>query len=191
MLKNTFANLAKKFSDNSKLIQDLWLEIEVHYTHRKRFYHTVSHLENLWIQIEEVKSEITDWNTILFTLFYRDVIYNVLKNDTEARSADFARLSLEKLNVPENLIQKCVLQILATKTHLLNTDSDTNFFLDANLSILGSDWKQYLNYTQHIRKEYAIYPDLIYNPGRRKVLQHFLTMKRIFKTDFFFHKFEK
>ena len=113
------------------------------------------------------------------------MIYNALKNDTEARSADFARLSLEKLNVPENLIQKCVLQILATKTHLLNTDSDTNFFLDANLSILGSDWKQYLNYTQHIRKEYAIYPDLIYNPGRRKVLQHFLTMKRIFKTDFF------
>ena len=128
MLKNTFANLAKNFSDNSKLTEELWLEIEVHYTHRKRFYHTVSHLENLWIQIEEVKSEITDWNTILFTLFYRDVIYNVLKNDTEARSSDFARLSLEKLNVPENLIQKCVLQILATKTHLLILIAITIFF---------------------------------------------------------------
>ena len=141
MLKNTFANLAKNFSDNSKLTEELWLEIEVNHTHRKRFYHTVSHLENLWAQLDSVKNNIEDWNTILFTLLYRDVIYNILKNDTEARSADFARLSLEKLNVLENLIQKCVLQILATKTHLLNTDSDTNFFLDANLSILGSDWK--------------------------------------------------
>ena len=128
MLKNTFANLAKNFSDNSKLIQDLWLEIEVHYNHRKRFYHTVSHLENLWAQLDSVKNNMEDWNTILFTLLYHDVIYNVLKNDTEARSSDFARTRLEKLNVPENLIQKCVLQILATKTHLLNTDSDNNFF---------------------------------------------------------------
>ena len=79
MLKNTFANLAKNFSDNSKLTEELWLEIEVNYTHRKRFYHTLSHLENLWAQLDSVKNNIEDWNTILFTLLYHDVIYNILK----------------------------------------------------------------------------------------------------------------
>jgi predicted metal-dependent HD superfamily phosphohydrolase len=42
-----------------------------------------------------------------------------------------------------------------------------------------------------VRKEYLIYPDLIYNPGRKKVLHHFLAMDRIFKTDFFYNKFEQ
>jgi predicted metal-dependent HD superfamily phosphohydrolase len=48
----------------------------------------------------------------------------------------------------------------------------------------------YTQYYQAVRKEYAIYPDLIYNPGRKKVLQHFLSMENIFKTTFFIEKFE-
>ncbi|MNJ03033.1 hypothetical protein D3C73_1632060 [compost metagenome] len=42
-----------------------------------------------------------------------------------------------------------------------------------------------------MRQEYAIYPDLVYNPGRKNVLLHFLAMDRIFKTDYFFEKYEK
>jgi predicted metal-dependent HD superfamily phosphohydrolase len=30
----------------------------------------------------------------------------------------------------------------------------------------------------------------MYNPGRKKVLQHFLDMKSIFKTPYFIQKFE-
>jgi predicted metal-dependent HD superfamily phosphohydrolase len=36
----------------------------------------------------------------------------------------------------------------------------------------------------------TIFPDFVYKPGRKKVLLHFLAMERIFKTDYFFHKFE-
>jgi predicted metal-dependent HD superfamily phosphohydrolase len=36
-----------------------------------------------------------------------------------------------------------------------------------------------------------MYPDFLYRPGRRKVLQHFLDMERIFKTEEFASKFEK
>lgn len=41
-----------------------------------------------------------------------------------------------------------------------------------------------------VRKEYSIYPDLLYKPGRKKVLQHFLQMERIFKTQVFYDKYE-
>ena len=79
--------------------------------------------------------------------------------------------------------------IKCTKSHEFS-DSDTNYFTDADLSILGKSWKTYEEYYQQIRKEYKIYPDFIYNSGRKKALQHFLKMDRIFKTDYFFEKYE-
>jgi predicted metal-dependent HD superfamily phosphohydrolase len=36
-----------------------------------------------------------------------------------------------------------------------------------------------------------VYPDVIYKPGRKKVLAHFLQMERIYKTGIFFTMFEK
>jgi predicted metal-dependent HD superfamily phosphohydrolase len=81
--------------------------------------------------------------------------------------------------------------ILATKTHVPNENPDVNFFTDADLSVLGQSFEVYIKYYENIRKEYAWYPNIIYNRGRKKVLEHFLAMERIYKTDYFFDKFEK
>lgn len=80
--------------------------------------------------------------------------------------------------------------INATKKHDVHTDADINYFTDADLAILGSAENDYKTYFLKIRKEYRWYPDLVYNPGRKRVLQHFLSMERIFKTEYFFNKFE-
>ncbi|PWK27962.1 hypothetical protein LV89_01369 [Arcicella aurantiaca] len=97
---------------------------------------------------------------------------------------------MKSIGVPLEMIELCKTQIMATKTHVLSENIDTNFFTDADLSVLGQSWEMYSEYYQNVRKEYAIYPDLIYNAGRKKVLKHFLVMERIFKTDEFYLKFE-
>ncbi|MCZ8215068.1 MAG: hypothetical protein O9262_02465, partial [Cyclobacteriaceae bacterium] len=97
---------------------------------------------------------------------------------------------MKQLAVPAQIIELCQEQILATKSHSKSSNNDTNYFTDADLSILGQDWDTYSQYYQAVRKEYAIYPDLIYNPGRKKVLQHFLSMESLFKTTFFVAKFQ-
>jgi predicted metal-dependent HD superfamily phosphohydrolase len=97
---------------------------------------------------------------------------------------------MKQIGVSDHMIQLCEAQILATKSHVKSADSDTNYFTDADLSILGQPWETYSAYYKNVRKEYAIYPDLIYNPGRKKVLTHFLAMDSIFKTDIFYQKFE-
>jgi predicted metal-dependent HD superfamily phosphohydrolase len=79
--------------------------------------------------------------------------------------------------------------ILATKEHQ-RSDDETNLFTDADLSVLGADRETYLLYVQQIRAEYSIYPDILYNPGRKKVLEHFLNMENIFKTNEFRTKYE-
>ena len=190
MLKNTFINLIKNYSENDDLINDLWEEIEKHFSSKSRHYHALSHLENLLFQLTEIKDKIENWNTILFTLFYHDIVYSAVKYDNEEKSAILAEKRMNQINVSTIEIENCKNQILATKKHLENSDSDTNYFLDADLSVLGQDSEVYTKYFQDVRKEYKIYPNLIYNPGRKKVLNHFLEMESIFKTDYFFHKFE-
>lgn len=191
MLKETFTQLLRFYSDDEVLIKELWLEIETHYSGKERYYHTLGHLDHLLKQVTAVKSELTDWNTILFTLFYHDVIYDALKSDNEEKSAELAEKRMQQLQVPSKIIASCNEQILATKSHIKSENPDTNYFTDADLSVLGQDWEVYSAYFNHVRKEYAVYPDLIYNPGRKKVLQHFLDMERIFKTDYFFEKYEE
>ncbi|WGH77029.1 hypothetical protein P8625_07810 [Tenacibaculum tangerinum] len=191
MLRNTFLNLLAKYSNDSSINFSLWQEIEKRYTHTKRHYHTLEHLTSLFFQLNSVKEKITHWETILFTLFYHDIIYNALKNNNEEKSAKLAIERMKQLLVPEEIINNCRAQILATKAHNLSKSSDTNYFIDADLSILGQEWEVYVQYYKNVRKEYTMYPNLIYNSGRKKALQHFLTMENIYKTDFFYEKFEK
>ncbi len=191
MLKNTFLSLAANYSDNKVLHLTLWEEIVKNHTDKKRYYHTLVHLENLLFQLSQVKTEISSWNTILFTLFYHDVIYNSLKNNNEEKSAEFAIERMQLLSVPKEIIKRCENQILATKHHKVSEDTDTNYFTDADLAILGSNWETYEQYYKNVRKEYAAYPNLVYNSGRKKALKHFLTMDNIFKTEYFHQKFEK
>lgn len=190
MLKETFIELLTNYTDNESLKNELWIEIDKNYSSKKRHYHTLEHLNNLLYQLTAVKSEIKNWETILFSLFYHDIIYNSLKSDNEEKSAELAEKRMKQLSVSTAEIELCRKQILATKSHIKSTDSDTNYFTDADLSVLGQNWETYLLYSKNVRKEFSIYPALVYNPGRKKVLNHFLSMDRIFKTDFFYKKFE-
>ena len=190
-LKEIFSNLLINYTTNSSLINELWDEVEKNYSGKKRHYHTLLHLENLLTKLTEVKSEIQHWEAILFTLFYHDIIYTALKSDNEENSALLAEKRMQQLSVSNDIIERCKNQILATKSHSKSTDSDTNYFTDADLSVLGQPWEIYSLYYKNVRKEYAIYPDFIYNSGRKKVIQHFLSMNSIFKTDYFYNQFEK
>ena len=190
MLRQIFIQLVLKYANDNRLSETLWDEIEKNYTNKKRYYHTLDHLENLYQQLTEVKEEIEDWDTILFTLFYHDVIYKPTKSDNEHKSAELARERLQSIAYPVDKISKCFNQIIATKEHSISICKDTNLFTDADLSVLGQAWELYAVYSTQVRKEYAIYPDVIYNSGRKKVLNHSLNMDSIFKTKPFYSKYE-
>lgn len=191
MLKETFFTLVHPFSSDAALRLKLWAELEKNYSSGKRYYHTLQHLENLLMVLRPLREHITDWDTMMFTLFYHDAVYNALKSDNEEKSADLAGERMTELGVAIEMIDRCRDQILATKKHELNADEDANYFTDADLSVLGQDWNVYSAYAQGVRKEYSMYPDLLYKPGRRKMLQHFLNMPRIYKTEHFFDTFEE
>jgi predicted metal-dependent HD superfamily phosphohydrolase len=189
-LKTTFLDLFARYTDDKTLSENYWAEIEKHYSAKSRHYHTLTHLENLLAELEGVKSQISDWEVVLFALFYHDLIYKSSSAQNEENSAKMTQKRLNITALTSNQIDRTVAHILATKKHEWSNDSDTTFFTDADLSILGAPFEHYMIYSRQIRKEYAIYPDLLYNPGRKKVLIHFLAMERIYNTPHFYEKYE-
>ena len=191
MPRNAFNNLLRKYTDDLSLITELWTEVEKAYTHKKRHYHTLGHLEHLLVQLSDVKQIVREWDAMLFSLFYHDIVYDVLRTDNEQKSAEFASKAMVRLAVDANIMALAEQTILATAKHEVSANEDVNIFTDADLSALGQPWELYSVYSKNIRKEYSIYPDLVYKPGRKKVLKHFLEMERIFKTGHFSKLYEE
>jgi predicted metal-dependent HD superfamily phosphohydrolase len=156
-----------------------------------RHYHTLHHLDHMILQLQEVQTAIEHWDAVVLAVAYHDIIYNPLRSNNEERSGAVAVERLTAAGVDVDTVARTHRHIIASKTHMLSADQDTNCFIDADLSVLGASREVYKLYADHVRKEYRYYPDLLYKPGRKKVLQHFLDMPRIFKTEQFYHTFEQ
>ena len=189
-LEQIFENVCSRFSKNKVLHKTLWMEIELAYTGRDRHYHNMEHLQSLYQELEACKAEVAGENAVMFSLFYHDIVYKSTSKSNEEKSAELASKRLQTLSLPAPLINQVYQYILATKGHEVSDSHDCNLFTDADLSILGRPWDEYVNYLEQVRAEYSIYPNFLYRPGRKKVLHHFLDMPRIYKTDFFFSRYE-
>jgi predicted metal-dependent HD superfamily phosphohydrolase len=190
-LVETFKSTANRYNNNLVLVNTLWNELASVYSESGRYYHTLQHVGQMLEELTPVLHVLTDSDATLFALFYHDAVYDVLRTDNEEQSAAIARQRLLTLNAPDGKIVSCVHHIMATAAHTLSDNPDTNFFTDADLSILGTDTETYDRYSTQLRREYSIYPDTVYFPARAKVLKHFLGMKNIYKTDRFRRKYEE
>lgn len=191
MLKTIFTELVKKYTADDSISKHLWNEIVINYCDAGRYYHNLNHLEAIIRELSDVKDSIPHWDTAMFSVFYHDIVYNALRSDNEAQSADKAQLRLHEIGFPKDQTTQCVLQILATKGHNPGDDITTQLFIDADLAILGKPTQAYTEYSENLRKEFFIYTDKEYKAGRKKILKHFLAMDRIFKTEHFYNKYEK
>jgi predicted metal-dependent HD superfamily phosphohydrolase len=191
MIKNIFLGEIARLSADQSFPEKFWAEIEIAYSKPSRHYHNLLHLDNLVNELLPIKDKISDWQTLIMSVAYHDIVYNTLSQDNEEKSAAIARDRLSRMNVSEWQKDKCYRQIMATKKHPPSNDTDTDYFTDADLAVLGAHEAAYETYSKQIRKEYIFYPDLLYKPGRKKVLSHFLACRAIYKTSWFHHKYEE
>jgi len=181
-LEQHWQHLTAKYSGNDKLRHAAWDEIETAYSHKSRHYHNLQHLEYMMGLVRLYEADIANVDTMLFTIYYHDIVYNIASQDNELKSAELAVNRLESLAVPDEQIKQCRKQIMATKDHEFCTDQDSQYLVDIDLAILGEQHDEYETYAKKIRKEYQVYPFFLYKQGRKKVLEHFLNMERIYKT---------
>lgn len=190
MLERTFHDALSRSGVPVPIVERLWQEIATAHSERGRHYHTLDHLEHMVRVLQAHWSRLQDPDAIVFAIAYHDIVYRVTRADNEEKSAELMRERLTPLGVPASTVDRAFAHILATKAHTATDDPDTAYFTDADLSILGASPADHARYTKAIRREYRRYPDLLYKPGRRKVLQHFLNMPRIYRTEVFHAQLE-
>lgn len=187
-MKGEFLNLMGKYSESENYNLQCWNEIESNYSSKNRHYHNLEHLENMLSELHKIQSKVENLDTLLFAIYYHDIIYKTTKNDNEQQSALIFENRIKKTSFGN--LDKCMCQIRATKAHKLSKDNDTNILLDLDLTILGKSPEEYKRYCDNIRQEYSIYPDFIYRIGRRKILKNILELDFIYKTAFFRQEYE-
>lgn len=191
LFEQVFRTTIARYAPGTTVADGLWQEIQEAYSRPQRKYHNLHHLDHLYSELMAVKQLLENADLIVFSIAWHDIVYNTSRQDNEEKSAAVAAARLRRAGIPQEDIARCTAQILATKTHGPAGDADTDYFTDADLSVLGSPLPEYLAYAARIRQEYRRYPSLLYNPGRRKVLKKFLAMPRIFKTAHFYDLYEK
>lgn len=182
-LKERFLNLFHRYSENEAYALECWKELEQQYDSASRHYHNLEHLAHMFTELEAVKTQVKQPDTLELAIFYHDIIYKATSSKNEQQSALLFEKRMANTAFPH--IQEVKDLIEATREHSFSEDPDTNILLDLDLSILGKSPEEYQRYCANLRKEYSIYPDFMYRKGRIKVLKRFLALDALYKTPFF------
>lgn len=147
-----FHAIVAKYNACSTDIDRTWQKIQNAYAEPQRHYHNMNHINELILLITTYAPLLkVNEEVLLLTALFHDIIYLPENNMNEEDSAHSAHTNLTQLNVPLSIINKVYNIILATKLHIATEDIDTKFFLDTDLSILGSDEFKYNQYALQIR----------------------------------------
>lgn len=182
MLKELFIKLMLNYSASEEYALFCWKELELLYSEKGRYYHTLSHLESMICELNRCETAVENRDLLLFAIYYHDAVYDTAASDSEIRSgALFAErvgeTSFESIDLCRKIIE-------SSAGHGEFISRDNALFLDIDLAVLGSSPQEYHRYTENIRREYALYSDDQYRNGRTALLERFLK-SRIYKTEEF------
>lgn len=148
-----------------------FVEIIAGHSQAHRRYHGVAHLEALFTLLDQHATAVSAPLPLHFAVWWHDVVYEPQASDNEARSAALARERLTEFGASTALINTVEALILATRNHWdAPAMGDGDYFLDADIAILGAPQSVYDHYAADVRAEYSFAPEPLYRAGR----SHFL-----------------
>lgn len=178
--------LVSRYCNETAVIETLWQDILTRYQEAHRAFHTLLHLHQIFLDLDKV--ECTD--SMAFSVWYHDIIYKPSSNKNEQKSAVHAITALQHLNAPLDLQKNVKTMIEATHNHL-SADDSSQYFLDADMAILGSAPSDYAKYLKALKVEYKNIPESLYKRGRKRFIMNTLAADRIYKSEHFFQHYEK
>lgn len=183
-LKSGWFKLFPAISHEDERIIKIFDYLVQKYSEKHRYYHNLSHVSSLLCAAENFKEKFVDYRSARLAIWFHDAVYEPKRTDNEAESARLAAACLEKLEMPEKLIEKIQRMILATEKHdAKSLDFDDRLFLDLDLGVLGTDKKTYGEYKRAIRREYSFVPFFLYRRARRRILENFLSREFLYFTE--------
>src|SRR5688500_3409323 len=113
-LRDTFYGLAERHGAAPAQVRKLWEELEEAYTAAGRHYHNLEHLQNILARLTEVKDSLSDPDSILFALFYHDIVYVINGKENEEKSAELAVQRMKEVGISGEMQSRIASLIHAT-----------------------------------------------------------------------------
>lgn len=198
-LRLRWISFMKAFSTDDKDLRYQAGQLTSAYSTTGRIYHDAEHIvrgfDELMEYFDNVQLYFDDKTVLQLAWFFHDIIHDIhnAAANNEKLSADWARRVVkDKLSFGAKLPQQVSDAILATKHTNTDASEDNSAILaDVDLAIFGQDAVTYDRYVAQIREEYAEFPESEFAEGRRAILDRFLARKRIYRTQYFYDKYEK
>lgn len=185
---------------NEEVRNKWWETILTKYTEATRKYHNVIHIHKMFQHFDAYHEFLSSPEAVEYAIYFHDLEYDPKTGDNEEKSIELFQQFATEAGIIDNteLVTKVKELIELTKTH--STDEhksvgafgkdDKHFFLDFDVSVLGSDENEYNLYTSQICEEYSFLSSDTYNFLRAKVLKSFLQIPNIFATKQFRENYE-
>lgn len=158
----------------------------------QRRYHGLTHLSALFALLDAYVPKEVEQTSLHFCVWWHDAIYVPGEGDNEEKSAALARLRLDEMGADTKLSNQVSDIILATRNHWEGRSmGDGDYFLDADIAILGAPPKIYERYALDVRVEYSYLDDTNFRNGRTAFLRAALSRPRLFRTDIFHCTFDE
>jgi predicted metal-dependent HD superfamily phosphohydrolase len=160
------------------------------HSERGRRYHGVGHLVALFDILKDYTHSVQNPTPLHYAIWWHDSVYDPMKTNNEERSAELAVTHFDALGVNQETAKSVSKLILATKNHWQPLSfGEGDYFLDADIAILGAPADIYDAYARNVRAEYSMIPDEFYYEGRNNFLESALSVDKFFRTHEFQRKF--
>lgn len=170
----------------------MYQQLVTAYAEPGRHYHNLCHVQALLDTVDEYAELVEDRAVVELAVWFHDAVYDYRSAENEARSAALARqfLAASTLSAKRQARVGYLIECTARHTAAHAPAPDLDFFLDADLRILGAETADYAAYAQQIRQEYRLVPAELYRQGRRRVLESLLNTPQLYRTAEFRRQFE-
>lgn len=190
-LYTKFIEVISRYTNDLNIADSLFKDIQKNYSAKNRHYHNMTHIYRMCNEWMRVRRILDNPDAVFFMIMYHDIIYKSRRVDNEQQSADyFIKDVAPKLNwnMTDEFVMDVNMGILVTKhdgmlDEVVKNNKDFQYLLDFDLEVLGANAPGvYEWYRKGVRKEYRIHPNILYKPGRKKVLESFLSREKIYLT---------
>lgn len=165
--------------------------LEEYYSAKGRYYHNLKHIENCLCEFREIEEYITDYRSALIALLFHDVVYDPKASQALANEKASWELAKKVCRLNETTDAAIKSHILHS-SHCFSSDkySDTDYICDIDMAILGYSEAEFYQYEANIHREYGFLSSTEYKTGRIQFLQNILNCTAIYKTRYFYNKYE-
>ena len=190
-MQKQFEDICQNFCDHEICIRSFF-KIAAQYNQSQRFYHTFNgHIASCLKELENVPNlSPTDKQILTLSLLMHDAVMDFSHSDNEEMSAVFADILCQEIKMPQEITDRVIQCILATKHDSAPKDHNACITVDIDLAIFGQERRIFNAYERNIRKEYHFVPEEIFKVNRIKKLTHFLNRQSIFYTSYFQKTYE-